>query len=97
MFNMSEVSERIMLARKNKGMTQMELANALGISYQAVSNWERGVSMPDISNLEPLASVLGGAGLRPRAAWSCSLCLFVLLLFCPGGGNWLGRSARRRG
>ena len=59
MFNMSEVSERIMLARKNKGMTQMELANALGISYQAVSNWERGVSMPDISNLEPLASVLG--------------------------------------
>ncbi len=59
MFNLTEVSERIMLARKNKGMTQMELANALGISYQAVSNWERGISMPDISNLGPLAEVLG--------------------------------------
>ena len=59
MFNLTEVSERIMLARKKAGMTQMELANALGISFQAVSNWERGVSMPDISNLEPLAEVLG--------------------------------------
>ena len=59
MFNLTEVSERIMLARKKAGMTQMELANALGISFQAVSNWERGVSMPDISNLKPLADVLG--------------------------------------
>ncbi len=59
MFNMQEVSERIMLGRKNAGLTQMELANILGVSFQAVSNWERGVSMPDISNLEPLATALG--------------------------------------
>lgn len=59
MFNMKNVAERIMLARKKKELTQMELANRLGVSYQAVSNWERGVAMPDISNLEPLAEALG--------------------------------------
>ncbi len=59
MFNMQKVAERIMLARKEKGLTQMELANKLGVSFQAISNWERGVAMPDISNLEPLADALG--------------------------------------
>ena len=59
MFNLTEVSERIMLARKKAGFTQMELANILGVSFQAISNWERGVAMPDISNLEPLAKALG--------------------------------------
>lgn len=40
-------------------MTQVELADQLGISYQAVSNWERGNSMPDISKLPELAAVFG--------------------------------------
>ncbi len=59
MFNMMNVAERILTARKKAGLTQMEVANRVGVSFQAISNWERGVSMPDISNLEPLAKVLG--------------------------------------
>ncbi|MBQ7851029.1 MAG: helix-turn-helix domain-containing protein [Clostridia bacterium] len=45
--------------RKERGMTQLQLADALGISYQAVSNWERGQSMPDISKLPELAALFG--------------------------------------
>lgn len=59
MFNMSEIGNKISLLRKSANLTQMELANRLGISFQAVSNWERGISMPDISNLGALAEILG--------------------------------------
>ena len=58
MFDMKEIGKRISVLRKQKGMTQMELANKFGISFQAVSNWERGISMPDISNLTDLADAL---------------------------------------
>ena len=47
----------IMRLRKEAGMTQEQLANALGISYQAVSKWENGVSCPDISTLPLLADL----------------------------------------
>ena len=49
------------IARKRKelGMTQEQLAGALGISYQAVSKWENELSSPDISTLPLLADVLG--------------------------------------
>ena len=36
----------------------MGLADRLGISFQAVSNWERGVSMPDIAKLGELSELL---------------------------------------
>lgn len=45
--------------RKEKGMTQEQLANKLGISYQAVSKWETGISSPDISTLPLLAEIFG--------------------------------------
>jgi transcriptional regulator with XRE-family HTH domain len=44
--------------RKNKNMTQKELADKLYISDQAVSKWERGLSMPDIGLIEKLANYL---------------------------------------
>ena len=44
MFETVKVGRRIAQFRKKKNMTQFELADALGISFQAVSNWERGVS-----------------------------------------------------
>ena len=58
MFDTNKVAKRIRDARIAKNMTQMNLADAMGVSYQAVSNWERGNSMPDISKLEDLCRTL---------------------------------------
>lgn len=58
MFDTMKVAKRIREARIAKNMTQMHLADAMGVSYQAVSNWERGNSMPDISKLEDLCTTL---------------------------------------
>lgn len=57
MFNMQKIGRKIATLRKEKNMTQMELADRLGISFQAVSNWERGNSMPDIAKLPELAEI----------------------------------------
>ena len=45
--------------RKEKNLTQMQLAETLGITNQAVSKWENGRGMPDMSLLQPLCDVLG--------------------------------------
>ena len=45
--------------RKEKGLTQKQLADALNVTDKAVSKWERGLSFPDISMLEPIAELLG--------------------------------------
>ena len=49
----------IAAARREKNMTQRELAQALHVSDRAVSKWERGAGFPDVSLLEPLADALG--------------------------------------
>ncbi|MEG2751405.1 MAG: helix-turn-helix transcriptional regulator, partial [Anaerorhabdus sp.] len=43
--------------RKEKGYTQKDVAERLGVSDKAVSKWERGLSFPDITLLEPLANM----------------------------------------
>lgn len=57
MFEMKQIGKKITDLRKANNMTQMELADKLGISFQAVSNWERGNTMPDISKLPELARI----------------------------------------
>ena len=47
----------ILQFRKEKGWTQLELAEKLNITDKAVSKWERGVGFPDIKMIEPLAEV----------------------------------------
>ena len=59
MFDTVKIGRKIAECRKQKNMTQVELADAMGVSFQAVSNWERGNSMPDISKLSELAEILG--------------------------------------
>ena len=45
--------------RKEKGWTQVELAEHLNVTDKAVSKWERGLGFPDIKLIEPLADALG--------------------------------------
>lgn len=45
--------------RKQKGMTQLELAREMGVTDKAVSKWERDLSFPDVASLPKLADVLG--------------------------------------
>ena len=45
--------------RKEKGLTQLELARQMGVTDKAVSKWERNLSFPDVASLPKLAEVLG--------------------------------------
>lgn len=45
--------------RRDRGLTQRDLAEKLHITDKAVSKWERGLSYPDVTLLEPLAEVFG--------------------------------------
>jgi transcriptional regulator with XRE-family HTH domain len=58
MIDMNKVARNIKNARTKKNMTQLELADIVGVSYQAVSNWERGNSMPDIGKITDIAKAL---------------------------------------
>lgn len=53
------IGQIIRKLRKERNFTQEELAEQLNISAQAVSKWENGTSLPDISQVVPLASVFG--------------------------------------
>ena len=53
------IGKRIALLRKEKGLTQEELASHMGVSPQAVSKWENDQTCPDISALPKLARLLG--------------------------------------
>ncbi|MBE6866966.1 MAG: helix-turn-helix transcriptional regulator [Ruminococcaceae bacterium] len=57
--NQEKIGKFIAQCRKAKNLTQSQLAEMLGISTNAVSKWERGLSMMDISLLKPLSEILG--------------------------------------
>jgi len=56
--NLSIVGKTIAILRKERGLTQRDLADCLGISDKAVSKWERGICCPDISVLKSLSYIL---------------------------------------
>ena len=53
---MGQIIKRL---RKERGFTQEQLAERLGVTYQAISKWENDAGMPDISQIVPLASIFG--------------------------------------
>lgn len=56
--NIDKISKFIKEKRKNKNLTQTELANILGVTEKAISRWETGRGTPDISLLIPLSNAL---------------------------------------
>lgn len=53
------IGEKIKELRTRRGITQEQLANSIGISYQAVSKWETGLALPDITLIPLLAGYFG--------------------------------------
>ncbi len=53
------LSEKILHLRSQKGLSQLELAEQLGVSRQSVSKWETGQSVPDLDKLIKLADLFG--------------------------------------
>ena len=54
-----QLSEKIYYCRKKAGLSQDALAEAVGVSRQAISKWELGAAVPETSKLVPLAAALG--------------------------------------
>lgn len=59
MLNTEEFGRRLASLRRQSGKKQREVADELGVTPQAVSKWERGLSCPDILMLDELSSSLG--------------------------------------
>lgn len=57
--NAKKFGSFVAASRKEKGLTQLELASKLQVTDKAISRWERGIGFPDIGILEPLAEALG--------------------------------------
>lgn len=79
--------------REQKGMTQAELAEIIGVTDKAVSKWETAKGLPDISLLEPLAAALGASlpelinGSRIINQNRCGNMLRTKFYVCPVCGN----------
>ena len=77
MYELNKIAFGSFLAqlRREKGMTQKELAACLYVSDKAVSKWERGLSVPDISLLVPLAEQLNVTVPLPcfDTVWVCEM------------------------
>ena len=53
------IGNKIRELRKQRGITQEQLAESIGISFQAVSKWENNIALPDITLVPVLASYFG--------------------------------------
>ena len=56
--NQEQIGKFIAKCRKDKKMTQQELASLLGVTDKSVGNWENGRNMPDLSLFKPLCDIL---------------------------------------
>lgn len=55
---MNTIGQRIRELRKKNDLTQEKLADLLGVTYQSVSKWECGITMPDLALIAPLTRLL---------------------------------------
>ena len=81
--------------REEKGITQLQLAEMLGVTAKAVSKWETAKGLPDISLIEPLSSALGVSVMELMSGKTVmnknisSNLLFSKFYVCPVCGNVL--------
>lgn len=54
-----KIAERILYLRKNRGLSQEELAEKMNVTRQAVSRWESGTALPDAQNILQLSTIFG--------------------------------------
>lgn len=53
-----KLEEKLVALRKEKGLTQLKMAEMMNVSRQAVSRWEAGASIPSTDNLKYLSAVI---------------------------------------
>lgn len=79
--------------REEKGLTQLQLADSLGVTPKAVSKWETAKGLPDISLVEPLSKTLGVSVMELMSGETVinknlsSNILFSKFYVCPVCGN----------
>lgn len=79
--------------REAKGLTQLQLAEKIGVSSKAVSKWETAKGLPDITLIEPLSQALGVSVLELMSGEtvinknSSANILFSKFYVCPVCGN----------
>ena len=54
-----ELKEKLVALRKEKGLTQLAVAEKLDVSRQAISRWESGIALPSTDNLKSLSALYG--------------------------------------
>lgn len=56
--NQEKIGKFILKLRKEKNMSQLDLADKIGVTDRAISKWENGKGLPDISLMQPLCKEL---------------------------------------
>ncbi len=72
MIHPEDLGSRIAAHRRARGLTQVQVADRMGVSPQAVSKWERGLACPDLTLLDDL-SLLLGVGIEELLTGKCAV------------------------
>mgnify|MGYP002860850412 CR=1 FL=1 len=91
--NQEKIGLFIAKLRQEKGLTQTELGDLLGVSYKAVSKWERGINLPDASLYKPLCDIFNitmdelMAGeikkdIKPKSRKYLLIPIFLIIILC---------------
>ena len=95
--NLVELGLRIKTLREQRGFKQRDVANALQISAQAVSKWERGENAPDIAVLLDLSKLLGVTTDTLLGRRESEDDTFEATVFCTSLNGFAHRAATLRG
>lgn len=58
------LSQNLIRLRKQRAITQEQLAEAMGVSFAAVSKWERGAATPELTTIAELQTILACRSMR---------------------------------